>query len=444
MNILGQFTLTIILLSSNFNIRVYSCSSINVGTRPERRDVVRDGAVASDFRASTDDVVLLGSEHYKSSFYFSTMSSTPIHINAELGYVSPFDGQLMRPTIRFDDGDVVQTSPASAIISTSSTSSLIVTYNCNNVGGSTMLWLKLSCDSSDDDNIYVVWEKYCRSELTRRTGISIGTESARKDVVADGVVQNKWKIDPNVESSAMDTVVMSSVTESTFYVHTTDKSTQVYGQPRFETDQSRLLVMLKEGFDGGIARNDGGNKIVVEYRCDRAASSSVDITMIIDLCFSNVPSAQCDEDSNEMYEPIRVEWVKNCGVLNEGDSFWLSDLVVILCLSGIVFCIFRCYFNYYMKDLRGVDAIPWGRQIEAMFSTSSNFRYVRAVKKNVVGEFGSGGIVIGSARDDGEDDTDLEFVEDDTTTIPSSSYQASNRNGNSIGDDGGLLDETDF
>ena len=291
---------------------------------------------------------------------------------------------------------------------------------------------------------YVVSEFRALSQFQSHN-FHTGTEPARKDVVADGVVQRKWKIDPNVESSAMDTVVLSSVTESTFYVHTTDKSTQVYGQPRFETDQSRLLVMLKQGFDGGVARNDGGNKIVIEYRCDRASSSSVDITMILDLCFSNVPSAECDEDRNEMYEPIRVEWVKNCGVVNELGSFWFSDLLVIICLSGIVFCIFRCYFNFYMKDLRGIDVIPWGRQIEAMFSSSSTFRYVRAAK-NVVGSrntFGSGGgrdggIIIGSSHDNGEDDSALDFEEGDTDHVLSSSYQDTGNDGR------GLLDETDF
>ena len=180
MNSLIRRLTIILILSLCHTSLVNACTSINVGTRPERRDVVRNGVVASDFRARSDNVVLLGSEHYKSAFYFSTTSSTPVRVSAELGYVSPFDGQLMRATIRFDDGDVVQSSPASTTVSSSSTSSLIVTYNCNNVGGSTMLWLKLSCDSSND--IYVVWEKYCRSELARQTGISIGTSFQSAEV----------------------------------------------------------------------------------------------------------------------------------------------------------------------------------------------------------------------------------------------------------------------
>ena len=128
-------------------------------------------------------------------------------------------------------------------------------------------------------------------------------------------------------------------------------------------------------------------------------------------------------------------------MVNEFESFWLSDLLVIICLSGIVFCIFRCYFNFYMKDLRGIDVIPWGRQIEAMFSSSSTFRYVRAAK-NAVGrnEFGSGGsgIIIGSSHDNGEDDSALDFEEGDTSHVVSSSYQDTGSSGR------GLLDETDF
>jgi hypothetical protein len=437
------FVLVIVLMTQIIQVVRSHCALLNVGTKPGSVDVVRNGVVARDFRARSNDLVLLGSEHYKSAFYFSTSSSESIHIETNLGYVSPFDGQLLRATMSFDNGDVVQSTPASSTITSSSVSSLIVTYNCNNVGGSTMMWLKVSCDDDGSIPVFVVWEKYCRSELSRRTGISVGTEPARNDVVSNGIVQERWKIDPSVESNAMDTVVMSSVTESTFYVHTTDESTQVYGQPRFETDESRVLVMLKQGFDGGVAKNDGGNKIVLEYYCDRATSSSVDITMILDLCSSEVSSVECNEDRNEMFEPIRVEWVKNCGI-HDFESFWISDLLVMACLGSIVFCIFRCYYNYYIMDMRGIDVIPLGRKIEATFSSSSTFRYVQtagsvAIKK-VRSEFiGRGGIGMGGITShedqEEEDQQDIELDFEGDSDIKNS-YQSSSHDG--------LLDETDF
>eukprot|EP00939_MAST-03C_sp_MAST-3C-sp1_P003212 g3212.t1 len=273
-------------------------------------------------------------------------------------------------------GDAIVRSgmaPANVIV-TEKTEAMTVTYNCYSSGGHGIMWLTLHIEASEakeacgvdaDMSVYIVWSKACRSELSKRTGIAVGTERDSDDVVSNGVVLRDWTSDFDIRGrdDSFEKVVLSSVSDSTFFVRTSDDSRQVFGPPRFETDETRVIVMLASAHDGGVATKEP-QAIEVEYLCDRAASATVDVTMIVDLCADNVPSAQCDGTANYGYDPLVIHWKKNCGVA-DGSSFWFSDLLIIFLLAGTILWIFGCCFNYSVKHERGIDVVPGGRSIEA-------------------------------------------------------------------------------
>ena len=350
-----------------------TCRGLYVGTTPGRRDIVRDGVTAGAFTAQSPPLPVntLSSEYYSSPFHFHKVGK-PVRGTVELVHTNPHGLPSMRPAMSGSlvrDRRVRETEPVEIEISGDDTD-LIVSYNCLDAGGTSILWLHVHVDAEEAReacgtnraeavDVYIVWRKVCRSELTRRTGIAIGTSPKASDVVSNGAVTRAWTNDYSGRDDRFGEVVPSYASSSVFYLRTTDGSRQVFGSPRFETDETRVIVMLKTVHDGGVASAEP-TRIDVEYLCDRAASASLDVTMIVDLCARDVSSDRCDGAQNFGYEPIVTHWKKNCGVAHDGESFWLSDLLILCTLGGMMLWIFGCCYNYSVKRARGIDVVPGG------------------------------------------------------------------------------------
>lgn len=322
----------------------------------------------------------LGSERFSSAFYFSK-SGEPVKASLIVNHTTSFESVLMRPTLSGTMYTSRQTSGNSFDI-TSVSKDLAIKYNCFDAGGTSIVWMQIRlepaealrvCGGSSGGygpmDMYVVWSKYCRSELKSRTGIIVGTAPGLSDVVLNGKVQPAWEVAPAEPDDSFNRVVLSSVMTSPFYIATSDGSSQVYSKPRIQTEEDKVIVMLTSSYEGGVA-NTAPQEISVEYLCDQNAAAATEVAMTIDLCGSNVPSQNCGPEANFGYEPIELHWVKNCGLMDS--SFWFSDVLVMLTLAGSILCIFGCCFNYSVKHKRGIDVVPGGKYLEKVLNKFSS------------------------------------------------------------------------
>ena len=178
---------------------------------------------------------------------------------------------------------------------------------------------------------------------------------------------------------AIELVVPSSQPSTSFYIQTKDGSKQVYGTPRFEKDDSKLIVQLTSSYDGGIASAKPSMVNVLQYLCDIMAKSPVEITMIIDLCAPDVPHEDCNPDRNVGYEPLVIHWIKNCGVEDGSMSMNGAQIfaMTVICVAFIL-CVATSFLRY-KNGKRGAEIFPFGPQLETAFyfvwNFVSEFRY---------------------------------------------------------------------
>lgn len=347
------------------------CPGLNVGTSANTNNIVRDGVTVRPFTAESPSQPFntLGSEFESSTFYFNGPQGTPIKATVAIDHTTSFQSFLINPTL---SGSILGKERGSKSMIDGSNKDLTVRYNCFDAGGTSILWMTISLDQQEAQrvcgsqeygpvDIYVVWSKYCPSQLRASTAVIVGTEPGLSDLVLNGKTQRAWEMSPEGRDDSFGKVVLSNVLTSTFYIGTRDNSRQVYGRPRFQTEEDKVIVTLTSSPDGGVA-SSVPQEINVEYLCDREAAAATEVTMVIDLCSETVPMQNCGPEANFGYEPIELKWVKNCGLMDS--SFWFSDVLVMLTLAGSILCVFGCCFNYSVKHRRGIDVVPGGKILE--------------------------------------------------------------------------------
>jgi len=228
-----------------------------------------------------------------------------------------------------------------------------------------------------DLQIFVLWTKYCSPKLIDRTGLSVGTREGGHNVVFDGQTESLWEFpakSTDENDAATDVyfnqeIILSAVMNTTFFLQTNDSSTQVFGKPKFENDQSKLIVMLHTAYEGGTAGPDGPELIIVEYLCGQGVDSPVEITMVVDLCDDLIQPKDCREDNNVGFEPLIVHWVKNCGVDDGSISHGLNTpqtVAIVLVVLAFSLCVVGACVRYFRCNKRGADIIPGGLLIEGL------------------------------------------------------------------------------
>ena len=404
MRIIGiQIAMLICMVST---VQANYCEGLMIGSEPGLEDVVKDGRVNEDFMMQAPinpGINSIGMEVYSSNFYIRKMGK-PLKANFTVNHVTSYANALMRPHIKGDMMKKMQSGKGEGIVN-NTVSDLIIDYNCitdEYSGGTSMVYINVHVDAEDADQacgsgrkgeyfITILWSKFCGPEMAKDKGLYIGTEESGEDVVSNGEVEKQWKLSESEHAL----VVPSSQPSTSFYIQTKDGSRQVYGTPRFEKDDSKLIVQLTSSYDGGIA-SAKPSLVSVHYLCDINANSPVEITMIIDLCAPDVPHEDCDPDRNVGYEPLVIHWVKNCGVMDSSMSMNGAQIfaMTVICV-GFILCVATSFLRY-KNGKRGAEIFPLGPQLEATFYFAWNFvsnfgtrhAYMRAATQEGEGEEG--------------------------------------------------------
>lgn len=350
------------------------CPGLSVGTKPGRDDVVRNGLTVDPFTfdSPADMRNTISSEDYETNFYFHK-ADRPVRVDLSYNYTAASLDKLMSPILRGDMAAGRSHSVGDHHVYTadvnSTTSDLSVVYNCYDAGGTSMIWLQLHISSIDAQeacgtngneplDIVILWTKFCRRKLDFRSGIDIGLEPATDEVVRNGQVTIEFEEDLHT------LVVPPAARTTSFYLRTADGTTQVFGPPRLEVDET-VMVVSTEGIhkEGGIM-SSVPSELTVYYMCGKA-DIEVDITMTIDLCSHNTEPKDCDPSQNFGYEPIQLQWVKTCGEVYIANLS--HDLFLMFFLAGSILCVFGCCFNYTVKQQRGLAIIPCNDALRFLF-----------------------------------------------------------------------------
>jgi len=374
------------------------CEGLMIGSEPGMEDIVKDGRVDQDFMMQAPinpGKNSIGMEVYSSNFYIRK-EGKPLKANFTVNHVTSYANELMHPAIKGDLMNKMKAGKGEGIVNKTVTD-LIIDYNCitdEYSGGTSMVYINVHVEAKDADEacgsgrrgeyfITIIWSKFCGPEMAKDKGLFVGTEVSGEDVVSNGEVEKKWKL-------SSDLVIPSAQPNTTFYIQTKDGSKQVFGTPRFEKDDSKLIVQLTSSYDGGIASSKP-SIVNVHYLCDIMAKSPVEITMIIDLCAPDVPAEDCDADRNVGYEPLVIHWIKNCGV-NDGSMSMNGAQIfamTVICV-GFILCVATSCVRYLKHGKRGAEIFPFGPELETAFyfvwTFISNFttrhRYMRAATQD--------------------------------------------------------------
>jgi len=366
------------------------CKGLMVGSSPGFHDIVEDGLVNHDFSFDAEAVPTntYSGEDIIHNFYIKK-EGTEIKLSATVESTTTFAEDLMYPEITGDLFDKQKHKGREDETVNATTTDLIVNYHCTDVGGTSIVWIKLDITAEQhqaacgplagyrDLQIFVLWTKYCSPKLVDRSGLSMGTREGGSDIAFNGQTRPEWQdlrspTTPGhlaTEQVVEEHLVLSAVTNTTFFLQTNDSSTQVFGKPKFEYDKSKLIVSLFNTFHGGTAGSEGGELIIIEYLCSFNSDSPVEITMIIDLCDDLVQPKDCREENNVGFEPLIVQWTKNCGVddgsLNHGLNT-PQTVAIVLVMIAFGLCVIGAFVRYFKWQKRGADIIPGGLFIESM------------------------------------------------------------------------------
>eukprot|EP00939_MAST-03C_sp_MAST-3C-sp1_P003980 g3980.t1 len=355
-----------------------------IGSEPGLTDIVKDGRVNDEFTSDAKASVMntLGREAFTSHFYIRK-EGKPIVGNVTVHHAHALQHTeiRMKPVIK---GDQFKEQERGDYVINETLSDLIIDYNCVplETGATSYVWIDIFVDTNEADescgvpakhmpyHVNILWTKFCGGKLLDDRGVSLGTKFKVGDVVLNGKTQPEWMLPDSsapTTAKAKPMTVYSAQSNSTFYIMTNDSSIQSFGTPRFENDDSKLIVMLGSAFDGGLV-SPAPQKIVVHYLCDVTARAPVEITMVIDLCAREVPPADCDVDRNSGYDPIVVHWMKNCGV-EDGSQGMNSRQIVAITLVCVAFsmCVVTSVYRYVKLQKRGAEIVPMGPEIESAF-----------------------------------------------------------------------------
>eukprot|EP00938_MAST-03A_sp_MAST-3A-sp1_P006204 g6204.t1 len=381
MRIIG--VLIVLLICAVSRTRANYCEGLFIGSEPGLDDIVKNGRVNDDFMMQAPinpGKNSIGMEVYSSNFYIRK-EGKPLKANFTVNHVTSYANALMHPDIKGDLMNKMKSGKGEGIVN-STVSDLIIDYNCitdEYSGGTSMVYINVHADAKDaneacgsgrrgDYFITIIWSKFCGPVMAKDKGLYVGTEESGEDVVSNGEVEKRWKLKEGNRAL----VVPSSQPSTSFYIQTKDGSRQVFGTPRFEKDDSKLIVQLTSSYDGGIASSKP-SMVNVHYLCDIMAKSPVEITMIIDLCAPDVPHEDCNPDRNVGYEPLVIHWIKNCGVEDGSMSMNGAQIfaMTVICVAFIL-CVATSFLRY-KNGKRGAEIFPLGPQLETAFYFVRNF-----------------------------------------------------------------------
>jgi len=366
--------------------RAEYCEGLMIGSEPGLTDIMKNGRVQPDFDRTAPALPsnTLGREAFSSHFYIRK-EGKPVEGNVTVDHTNAYSVEIMHPVIK---GDQFKEQREGDYVINNTISDIIIDYNCNELenGGTSIIFMEIFIDTEEAAKacgapthrepyrVHVVWTKFCGAKLLDDRGVSLGTLAGSNDVVRNGVTEPGWALpsasattDAAAASQVPAKLVYSAQPNTTFFIQTNDGSTQSFGTPRFENDDSKLIVMLGSTFDGGVL-SPKPKEIVVHYLCDVTAKSPVEITMIIDLCAKDVPPSDCDSDRNTGYDPIVVHWKKNCGVEDGSEGMNSRQVVAItlICVAFSMCAVASCY-RYVKMDKRGAEIVPMGPELERAF-----------------------------------------------------------------------------
>eukprot|EP00941_MAST-03F_sp_MAST-3F-sp1_P002581 g2581.t1 len=348
-----------------------TCTGFSIGTTLNGADVVQNGTTQPAFTvgASASMLNTIGSETHETNFYFNK-TGPAVTAKLVLEYTTPSGENLMKPEVSGALSKGVAESQPVAIGDTPQ--DLSVVYNCADIGGTSVVWLRIIIDGQSASTscgnggqpveITVLWTKYCRRQLDTRTGLNVGLTRNGSEAMNNGVVQAEFA--PGTKML----VIPERASVTTFYLRTIDGTNQVFGPPRLEVDETKMIASVSGAADGGIMTGVN-QEIYVHYLCGQA-KSEVTVTMTIDICAPETSPAACDITQNFGYEPISVQWMKTC---SESEVDFLVHDFVVLCVGLLtVTCIFRCCFNFTVLGKRGSDVLPMNNSFGGVFSKATS------------------------------------------------------------------------